>query len=186
MIGPIVVAPAPFKGALSAAGAARAIAAGIQLAATGTQVRVVPIADGGEGTLEALVAARGGRRRATLVPDPLGRPSEAAIGELPGHTCVIELAQASGFERLAASERDPELTSTYGTGARRGDGRRHARRTAAPITRTPVLCRIGSWRRGWMTLPSTRDGFARFSSTTWLAITWLSKPLDSPTTWAAA
>ncbi len=116
MIGPVVVAPAAFKGALSAAGAARAIAAGIQLAATGTEVRVVPVADGGEGTLDALVAAREGRRRATAVADPLGRPTDAAIGELPGHTCVVELAQASGFERLSPAERDPERTSTYGTG----------------------------------------------------------------------
>ncbi len=116
MIGPIVVAPAAFKGALSAADAARAIAAGIQLAATGSEVRLVPVADGGEGTLEALVAAREGRRRATPVVDPLGRPAEAAIGELPGHTCVVELAQASGYERLAPGERDPERTSTYGTG----------------------------------------------------------------------
>ncbi len=84
MIGPVVVAPAAFKGALSAAAAARAIAAGIQLAATGTEVRLVPVADGGEGTLDALVAAREGRRRATAVADPLGRPTEAAIGELPG------------------------------------------------------------------------------------------------------
>ncbi len=116
MIGPVVVAPAAFKGAVSAADAARAIAAGIQLAATGSEVRLVPVADGGEGTLDALVAARAGRRRATPVVDPLGRPTEAVIGELPGHTCVVELAQASGFERLAPVERDPERTSTYGTG----------------------------------------------------------------------
>ena len=116
MIGPVVVAPAAFKGALSAAEAARAIAAGLQLAATGVEVRVVPVADGGEGTLDALIAARKGRRRATTVADPLGRLIEAPIGELPGHTCVVELAQASGYERLAVHERDPERTSTYGTG----------------------------------------------------------------------
>lgn len=116
MIGPVVVAPAAFKGALTAAGAARALAAGLQLVATGVEVRIVPVADGGEGTLDALVAARDGRRRATAVADPLGRQVGAAIGELPGHTCVIELAQASGFERLTPSERDPERTSTYGTG----------------------------------------------------------------------
>jgi glycerate kinase len=116
VIGPIVVAPAAFKGSLSAAEAARAIAAGLQLAATGVEVRLVPVADGGEGTLDALVAARHGRRRATIVADPLGRLIEAPIGELPGHTCVVELAQASGYERLAADERDPERTSTYGTG----------------------------------------------------------------------
>jgi glycerate kinase len=116
VIGPVVVAPAAFKGALSAAGAARAIAAGIQLAATRSEVRLVPVADGGEGTLDALVAARGGRRRVTAVADPLGRVVDAAIGELPGRTCVVELAQASGYERLGPDERDPERTSTYGTG----------------------------------------------------------------------
>jgi glycerate kinase len=116
MIGPVVVAPAPFKGALSAAQAARAIAAGVQLAATGVEIRAVPVADGGEGTLDALVAARGGRRRATTVADPIGRPVDAVIGELPDHVCVIELAQASGFERLTDHERDPERTTTFGTG----------------------------------------------------------------------
>lgn len=116
MIGPVVVAPAAFKGALTAAAAARALAAGLQLVATGVEIRVVPVADGGEGTLDALVAARDGRRRATSVADPLGRRLGATIGELPGHTCVIELAQASGYERLAPAERDPERTSTYGTG----------------------------------------------------------------------
>jgi glycerate 2-kinase len=115
-VGPIVVAPAAFKGALSAAEAARAIGAGVRLAAAGVETRLVPVADGGEGTLDALVAAAGGRRRGSNVLDPLGRPVEAAIGELPGHVAVIELAQASGYERLSAAERNPELTSTYGTG----------------------------------------------------------------------
>jgi glycerate 2-kinase len=115
-VGPILVAPAAFKGALSAADAARAIGAGVRLAATGVETRLVPVADGGEGTLDALVAAAAGRRRGSNVLDPLGRPIEAAIGELPGHVAVVELAQASGYERLAAHERNPELTSTYGTG----------------------------------------------------------------------
>jgi glycerate 2-kinase len=113
---PVVVAPAPFKGALSASGAARAIAAGVRLTATGVETRLVPVADGGEGTLDALVAAARGRRRPVAASDPLGRPVTAAIGELPGHVAVVELAQASGYERLTPDERDPELTSTYGTG----------------------------------------------------------------------
>jgi glycerate kinase len=112
----VVVAPGPFKGALAAAGAARAIAAGVRLVATGVEVRSVPVADGGEGTLDALVAAAGGRRRAVTVADPLGRPVAAGLGELPGHVAVVELAQASGYERLAAGERDPEATTTFGTG----------------------------------------------------------------------
>ncbi|HEX2504061.1 MAG TPA: glycerate kinase, partial [Miltoncostaeaceae bacterium] len=96
----MVVAPAPFKGALSAAAAARAIAAGLRLAVPGAETRAVPVADGGEGTLDALVAAAGGRRRPVVVSDPLGRPVEAAVGELPGGAAVVELAQASGYERL--------------------------------------------------------------------------------------
>lgn len=113
----IVVAPAPFKGALTATAAARAIAAGVRLTAPpATEVRTVPVADGGEGTLDALVAASGGRRRGVTVADPLGRPVEAGLGELPGQVAVVELAQASGYERLAPGERDPEAASTSGTG----------------------------------------------------------------------
>jgi glycerate kinase len=74
------------------------------------------VADGGEGTLDALVAAAGGRRRPVRVSDPLGRPVEAAIGELPGGLAVVELAQASGYELLRPQERDPEATGTWGTG----------------------------------------------------------------------
>jgi glycerate 2-kinase len=112
----VVVAPGPFKGALAPAAAARAIAAGVRLARGGAEIRSVPVADGGEGTLDALVAAARGRRRAATVADPLGRPVEAALGELPGHVAVVELAQASGYERLAPGERDPERTTTRGTG----------------------------------------------------------------------
>ena len=114
--GAAVVAPAPFKGALPAAAAARAIAAGLRLAVPGVETRAVPVADGGEGTLDALVAAAGGRRRPVVACDPLGRPVEAAVGELPGGVAVVELALASGYERLEPGERDPEATSTRGTG----------------------------------------------------------------------
>ena len=76
----------------------------------------MPVADGGQGTLDALVSAAGGRTRSFAVADPLGRPVDAPVGLLPGGTAVVELASASGYERLAAAERDPEATSTYGTG----------------------------------------------------------------------
>jgi glycerate 2-kinase len=113
---PVVVAPGPFKGSLSAPDAARAIAAGFRLAATGVETRIKPVADGGQGTLDALVAAAGGRTRSFTVTDPLGRPVDAPVGLLPGGTAVVELASASGYERLTDAERDPEATSTYGTG----------------------------------------------------------------------
>lgn len=112
----IVVAPAPFKGALSGPAAARAIAAGARLGAPGAEVIAVAVADGGEGTREALVTGRQGQVRSFPVTDPLGRPVDAAVGLLPGHVAVVELAAASGYERLADDERDPELTSTFGTG----------------------------------------------------------------------
>jgi glycerate kinase len=112
----VVVAPAAFKGALAASAAARALGAGLRLAASGVETRLVPVADGGEGTLDALVTAAGGRRRSFRVDDPLGRPVDADIGLLPGGTAVVELAQASGYERLAPDERDPEAASSAGTG----------------------------------------------------------------------
>lgn len=113
----IVVAPGPLKGALTPAEAARAITAGLRLVLPpGSDIRNVPVADGGEGTTDALVAAAGGRRRAVEVLDPIGRPVRAALGELPGHAAVVELAQASGYERLLPGERDPEGATTFGTG----------------------------------------------------------------------
>jgi glycerate kinase len=113
---PVVAAPAPFKAALGAPDAARAIAAGFRLADPGVEVREVPVADGGEGTADALVAALGGRRRGVASEDPLGRPIDASIGELPDRVAVVELAQAAGYGLLDEGERDPERASTRGVG----------------------------------------------------------------------
>ena len=110
----VVAAPAPFKAALGPADAAAAIATGARLA--GADVREVPVADGGEGTLDALVAAGGGRIVEAPARDPLGRPITAAFGLLPDGTAVVELARASGYELLSDQERDPEVTTTAGTG----------------------------------------------------------------------
>lgn len=110
----VVAAPAPFKAALGPADAAAAIAMGARLA--GAEVMEVPVADGGEGTLDALVTAGGGRIVEAPARDPLARPITAAFGMLPDGTAVVELAQASGYERLADHERDPEATTTAGTG----------------------------------------------------------------------
>jgi glycerate kinase len=110
----VVVAPAPFKSALGPADAAAAIASGVRQA--GHEAIEVPVADGGEGTMDALVAAAGGRVVQASARDPLGRLITAAFGVLPDGTAVVELAQASGYERLADTERDPEATSTLGTG----------------------------------------------------------------------
>lgn len=110
----VVVAPAPFKAALTASDAARAIATGVRR--LGHEAVEVPVADGGEGTLDALVCASGGRLLQAPCLDPLGRPITAQFGLLPDGTGVVELARASGYERLTDAERDPEATSTFGTG----------------------------------------------------------------------
>lgn len=111
-----MVAPAHFKDALSAPKAARAIAAGVRLVVPGVETLERPVADGGEGTMEALVAAGGGSIRSVGVRDPLGRPVAAGLGLIPGGTAVIELARASGLELLEPAERDPLATNTLGVG----------------------------------------------------------------------
>jgi len=111
-----VVAPAAFKGALSPGEAAGAIATGLGLALPAAELRLAPVADGGEGTLDALVSAAGGTRRPVTVAGPLGRSVRAEVGELPDGTAVVELASAAGYELLSEDERDPEATTTAGVG----------------------------------------------------------------------
>ncbi len=110
----VLVAPDSFKGTFSAAAAAAAIAEGVE--AAGPAAECLPIADGGEGTLDALLGALGGERRSATVADPLGRAVEADFGLLADGRAVIEMAQASGLWRLAEDERDPWRASTRGTG----------------------------------------------------------------------
>jgi len=105
--------PDKFRGTLSAAAAAAAIAAGLRRAGF-DEVREVPLADGGEGTLDALLAARGGSRRSVRVTGPLGAPVDAEYGMLPDGTAVIEMARASGLELV--DRNDPLRASTRGTG----------------------------------------------------------------------
>jgi glycerate kinase len=108
------VCPDKFRGTLTAAAAADAMAAGLRTAGFGA-VRTVPLADGGEGTIDALVAARGGARRHTSVTGPLGEPVDAEWAVLPDGTAVIEMANASGLV-LVRHRNDPLRASTRGTG----------------------------------------------------------------------
>jgi glycerate kinase len=142
-----IVAPDKFRGSLSAAAAADAMAAGVE--ATGFSARRIPLADGGEGTLDALLAARGGSTRTTSVTGPLGEPVAAQWGFLPDGTGVVEMARASGLQlvtgrspsqapapattdakaAVAGMRNDPLRASTRGTGeliaaALRGGARR--------------------------------------------------------------
>jgi glycerate kinase len=109
-----LVCPDKFKGSISAPDAAAAMEAGLVRAGFG-QIASVPLADGGEGTLDALVAARGGSRRQTTVTGPLGDPVDAEWALLPGGVAVVEMARASGLA-LMPRVRDPLRASTRGTG----------------------------------------------------------------------
>lgn len=113
----VVVAPDSFKGSLTSTAAAEAICAGLRDAFPGVTCRVVPMADGGEGTVEAVVAVTGGDLFTVPASDPLGRPLEAAFGWVPERRlAVVEMAAASGLPLLAEAERDPARASTFGTG----------------------------------------------------------------------
>jgi glycerate kinase len=113
----VVIAPNTFKGSLSASGAASAIARGVREAFPDAEVVEVPVADGGDGTVEALVSADRGEYRTVQVEGPLGDPVQATYGLIEaGRTGVVELAAASGLTLIPAERRDPRNTSTYGFG----------------------------------------------------------------------
>jgi len=113
----IVLAPDSFKESLSSIAASQAMAKGVRRACPEAQIDCVPMADGGEGTVQALVWATGGTYCQELVHDPLGRLVEATFGLLGHGDCaVIEMAAASGLELLDPQDRNPLLTSTRGTG----------------------------------------------------------------------
>ncbi|HEY8284456.1 MAG TPA: glycerate kinase [Chloroflexota bacterium] len=112
----VICAPDSFKGSLSAAEVAAAMAAGVIRAAPRAKTRQLPLADGGEGTVAALVAARGGTTLKVAARDPLNRSIEAAIGLLGGGVVVVEMASASGLPLLGLHERDPFRAGTFGTG----------------------------------------------------------------------
>lgn len=107
----VIVAPDSFKGCLSSAQAAAAVAEGILSASPSAEVVRVPVADGGEGTVEALKS----ETVRTVVSDPLGRPVEAVYG-INGDTAIIEVAAACGLTLLKPGERNPLVTTTRGVG----------------------------------------------------------------------
>ncbi len=111
----VLLAPDSFKGTLTATEIVTVLAA--PLVEAGHAVDPCPLADGGEGTMDALLAADGGERVETEAHDPLGRPLRSSFAVLGrGEEAVVETAAASGLVLLAAGERDPEASSTRGTG----------------------------------------------------------------------
>ncbi|HVP66245.1 MAG TPA: glycerate kinase [Anaeromyxobacteraceae bacterium] len=113
----VVVAPDSFKGSASAVAVAEAMRRGVLSVFPDADVRTLPIADGGEGTVEALVAATGGHLEQRTVRGPLGDPVRATWGILgDGRTAVVEMAAASGLPLVPPGRRDPRIASTFGTG----------------------------------------------------------------------
>ncbi|MEE1866024.1 glycerate kinase [Pseudomonas auratipiscis] len=113
----IVIAPDSFKDSLSAEGVADAIALGLAQVWPDAQLLKRPMADGGEGTMEAIIAACSGELRRQHVQGPLGETVQAGWGWLAdSHTAIIEMAQASGLQLLGLGQRDACRSSTFGTG----------------------------------------------------------------------
>ena len=113
----IVIAPDSYKESLSAAGVARAIEQGFREIFPDAEYVSVPVADGGEGTVDAMVSATQGRKMSTEVTGPLGRPVTASWGiSGDGNTAFIEMAEASGLALVPLNERNPKITTSFGTG----------------------------------------------------------------------
>src|SRR5258706_16078476 len=113
----VVFAPDSFKGSLSSVQVAQALARGWRRARPGDTTLLCPLADGGEGTLEAIAAAGGWQWQTATAHDPLGRPIQASrLHSDEGRRAVIEMAAASGLSRLIPSERDALGAVSTGTG----------------------------------------------------------------------
>ena len=113
----IVLAPDSFKESLTAREVCIAMEKGFKQIFPEAEYMHVPMADGGEGTVQSLVDATGGQIMTAMVTGPLGEPRAAAFGILGDKTtAVIEMAQASGLELLPREQRNPLITTTFGTG----------------------------------------------------------------------
>ena len=134
----VLIACDSFKDALDAERVCHAIAKGLIRAHPGIEVTEMPLSDGGEGVLDILRRALGLRDIALEVSDPLGRPVTASYGiSADGKTALVEMATASGLQLLTQAERNPLLTSTFGTGQLLADAKLRGATTA-------LLCIGGS------------------------------------------
>jgi glycerate kinase len=113
----IIIAMDSFKGSLGSKDAGNAVASGIESTKQNHECIVFPMADGGEGTTEALTACMNGEMHLVTVSDPLGRPMQAGFGYLPeSRTAIMEMASCAGLPLLKEKERNPLYTTTYGVG----------------------------------------------------------------------
>ncbi len=111
-----IIATDSFKGSNTAERVCEAIQEGMVKIFPEAEYVIVPIADGGEGTTDAVLKVTEGEKRTITVTGPLGEPVEASFGLLPGGRAVIEMAEASGLPLVPEDQRDPLKTTTYGTG----------------------------------------------------------------------
>lgn len=112
----VLILPDSFKDCLSSVEVGNALATGVHRVFPEATIEKYPVADGGEGTVEAFVAAANGQMISCMAHDALGREVEAFYGLLPDGTVVIEVAAASGIQLLTKAEMNPLVASTYGTG----------------------------------------------------------------------
>lgn len=112
----VVIAIDSFKGSASSNELALHIKAGIRKVYETSEIIICPVADGGEGTVEALSSSEGAQLITLTCKDPLGKDTKAQYTILSDNTAVIEMASASGLPLVPLEERDPRITSTYGTG----------------------------------------------------------------------
>jgi glycerate kinase len=113
----ILIAPQSLKGSLSAAETGQAIAHGVRAVYPEAEIEIVPVADGGEGTVQALVDATGGKIVQQIVTGPLSTPVPAFFGLLgDGRTAAIEMAACAGLPLVPPEQRNPRITTTYGVG----------------------------------------------------------------------
>jgi glycerate kinase len=113
----IVIAPQTFKGSISALEAARAMSEGVRRVVGDAETVLVPVADGGDGTLETLVDSSAGEIRTSEVTGPTGEKVVAQWGAMgDGNTAVIEMARTSGLALVPEEKRNPLITTTYGLG----------------------------------------------------------------------
>ena len=112
----VAIAIDSFKGSLSSVAAGNAAAEGVRRVFPDAECAVRPLADGGEGTVDALVAGLGGELKAVAVTGPAGKPVRAKYGLLPDGVAVMEMAEAAGITLVSGEEKNPLYTTTYGVG----------------------------------------------------------------------
>lgn len=152
----VVVAPDSFKECLRAEEVAQAMALGVLDVCPGAEVVRMPLADGGEGTLEVLAGAMGAEVVQAEVSDPLGRKIRAGYA-IAGNLAVIEVAQACGLTRLGASERNPLVATSAGVGELIMDAYRRGCRSFAVGLGGTATCDGGE---GMLKVPRIKDVLA--------------------------